>query len=171
MLQGIAFESFNLKNKMISNYLKSLFYTLFILVFDGLLTYLISKFIPATLSPTYTTVLFILGVILIFLGTSIRFWATIFFFKNKKHLIAISPTNQVLLQDGPYKFSRNPLYAGWFVMLFGYTFIFNSVSVLAFSIAFMICTHLYVVYIEEKSLEKKIGKSYNAYKQTVPRWW
>lgn len=147
--------------------LKSYAYTILNVIFFGLVTYLIS-YISIGQLPKY---LQMLGGVLLLAGVLIRVWSTTLFFKHKKQIIAINPSNQILLKEGPYKFSRNPLYIGWFFMLFGYSFIFHSLSVLVFSILFILLTHLYVFYIEEERLVKALGDQYKKYTNEVSRWW
>jgi protein-S-isoprenylcysteine O-methyltransferase Ste14 len=71
---------------------------------------------------------------------------------------------------GPYRFVRNPMYIGGFIMLIGLALCINSVSVLVFSLIWLLLAHLFVVLYEEPNLERKFGESYVQYKRSVNRW-
>jgi len=71
---------------------------------------------------------------------------------------------------GPYRFVRNPMYIGGFVMLMGFGLYRRSLAILLFAVAILVLFHLYVVFVEEPGLEARFGQSYFAYKQSVNRW-
>jgi protein-S-isoprenylcysteine O-methyltransferase Ste14 len=71
---------------------------------------------------------------------------------------------------GPYRFVRNPMYIGGFVMLMGFGLYQRSLAILLFAVAILVLFHVYVVFVEEPGLEARFGESYFAYKQTVNRW-
>ncbi len=75
-----------------------------------------------------------------------------------------------IVQEGPYRFSRNPLYLSLLLLLFG-------ISVLIVSF-WLLCTLpiLYILFLfkavkpEENYLSKKFGEEYLAYSSKVRRW-
>jgi protein-S-isoprenylcysteine O-methyltransferase Ste14 len=71
---------------------------------------------------------------------------------------------------GPYKFVRNPMYVGGFVMLMGFGLYQPSLAILFFAVVIFVLFHLYVVFIEEPGLETRFGESYFAYTESVNRW-
>jgi protein-S-isoprenylcysteine O-methyltransferase Ste14 len=71
---------------------------------------------------------------------------------------------------GPYRFVRNPMYIGGFVMLMGFGLYQRSLAILLFAVAIFVLFHLYVVFVEEPGLEARFGESYFAYKGSVNRW-
>ena len=71
---------------------------------------------------------------------------------------------------GPYKYVRNPMYLGAFLLIPGFALYRNSVSILGLWIFAIVLSHLFVVFFEEKRLEKRFGMSYLEYKKTVNRW-
>jgi protein-S-isoprenylcysteine O-methyltransferase Ste14 len=71
---------------------------------------------------------------------------------------------------GPYRFVRNPMYIGGWLMFAGLGFYVHSVSILLCSFLWFLVAHFFVIFYEEPTLEKKFGKSYLDYKKSVNRW-
>jgi len=75
-----------------------------------------------------------------------------------------------LVARGPYRYVRNPMYLGAAVVLIGFGLLYQSLSMVLFSLLFLILAHVFVIVHEEHALEKTFGKSYREYKERVPRW-
>jgi protein-S-isoprenylcysteine O-methyltransferase Ste14 len=71
---------------------------------------------------------------------------------------------------GPYRYVRNPMYIGGFLLLAGFSLYRQSVSMLVFALALLFLFHLVVVFVEEPGLEQRFGQSYLDYKRSVKRW-
>ena len=71
---------------------------------------------------------------------------------------------------GPYQFVRNPMYIGAAATLIGAGLWLRSPGILALAAAGLVMAHLFVVFVEEPSLEKRFADSYRAYKSSVRRW-
>src|SRR5262249_22296603 len=71
---------------------------------------------------------------------------------------------------GPYRYVRNPMYIGALLVLFGFGLYRQSVSIVLFSLAWILGAHLFVLFYEEPALRGKFGKSYEDYCRAVPRW-
>jgi len=73
-----------------------------------------------------------------------------------------------LITNGPFAYSRNPIYLGSFLLLIGFSLSLRS--------AFFFLPIIQMIYfnrkikIEEKLLLKKFGKEYGEYKKRVPRF-
>ncbi|MBW2641992.1 MAG: isoprenylcysteine carboxylmethyltransferase family protein, partial [Deltaproteobacteria bacterium] len=78
------------------------------------------------------------------------------------------PTRLVLL--GPYRYVRNPMYVGLFLVLIGETMLYASLFVLLYSLFLVAAAHIFVVFYEEPTLRRKFGESYEKYLRSVPRW-
>jgi protein-S-isoprenylcysteine O-methyltransferase Ste14 len=50
---------------------------------------------------------------------------------------------------GPYKFARNPMYVGGFIVLFGFGLYEHSPAILLFTLPWLILAHLFVIAYEE----------------------
>jgi protein-S-isoprenylcysteine O-methyltransferase Ste14 len=75
-----------------------------------------------------------------------------------------------LIVRGSYRFVRNPMYVGVFLIVFGEIFLFKSSTLLLFLLALFLFAHLVVVFVEEPMLKHKFGESYERYCKSVPRW-
>ncbi len=96
-------------------------------------------------------------------------WARILFDKRKTPALH-SETPKELVTDGPFKFTRNPLYVGGLTFLLG---VGISVGTLPFLIVpFIMFGLLQWVYIpwEEKLMAELFKDQYINYKKTTRRW-
>jgi protein-S-isoprenylcysteine O-methyltransferase Ste14 len=75
-----------------------------------------------------------------------------------------------LRTGGPYKLTRNPMYLSWTMALLGAGLIAGSWWLLAFVPFAMFATQLRVIANEEKFLLERFGTDYEAYLESVPRW-
>ena len=75
-----------------------------------------------------------------------------------------------LVIAGPYRFVRNPMALGFFVMLAGQALVYESWAVVVYGCAVIAVLHLYVVKIEEPDLLTRFGPAYREYQQRVARW-
>src|SRR5688572_29146062 len=75
-----------------------------------------------------------------------------------------------LVTDGPYRFTRNPMYLGMACLYVGIIFAFGLMwGLLCLPIVLLAIDRL-VVAREEPYLERAIGDEYRAYKSDVRRW-
>jgi protein-S-isoprenylcysteine O-methyltransferase Ste14 len=71
---------------------------------------------------------------------------------------------------GPYRYVRNPMYVGGFLVLVGWALYRQSPSVLLLAAAWLGLAHLLVVGYEEPTLRGTFGLDYQRYLERVPRW-
>jgi protein-S-isoprenylcysteine O-methyltransferase Ste14 len=76
----------------------------------------------------------------------------------------------VLVATGPYRISRNPMYAGLLIALGGWAL--HLGNALGFVLLPLLVVYLnrFQIGPEEKALEGKFGESFSAYKRRVRRW-
>jgi protein-S-isoprenylcysteine O-methyltransferase Ste14 len=110
-----------------------------------------------------------LGVLPILTGVLINIWCDNFF---KKVNTTIKPfqVSSYLVTEGPFKYSRNPMYLGVVLILTGVFIFLGTLTPLLVIPAFVwIITKKFVV-IEERALEGKFGDAYLEYTKRVRRW-
>ena len=109
------------------------------------------------------------GLLVLILGLSMTFYSFYLFKKNKTPILpGTKPTFVVMA--GPYKFTRNPMYVGVTMGLFGVAVYFgNILSFLSPLIMFLVLNFVYVPF-EEKLMENIFGDRYIDYKKKVRRW-
>jgi len=71
---------------------------------------------------------------------------------------------------GPYKFVRNPMYIGGFVVLLGFGLYEHSPAILLFAPLWLLLAQLLVIFYEEPHLRATFGAPYDAYCRSVRRW-
>jgi protein-S-isoprenylcysteine O-methyltransferase Ste14 len=76
----------------------------------------------------------------------------------------------VLLESGPYRFTRNPIYIGFVIFYFGLAIMLTSAWMLVLLIPVLIILQRGVVEREEAYLQAKFGAAYRKYQARVPRW-
>lgn len=92
----------------------------------------------------------------------------IFFTRHLRFLIGEEPAK--LVQGGMYRLSRNPMYIGVLLVVFGQAILFGSVRLTEYGLAVALCFHLVVVFLEEPHLRRERGPSYDEYCRQVRRW-
>ena len=76
----------------------------------------------------------------------------------------------VLVRDGPYRFTRNPMYAGMVLMLVALGLLFSVDYTLPIAPLLWLVLHVGVVLREETYLIGKFGARYQSYLDETRRW-
>ncbi|MBA4422208.1 MAG: hypothetical protein C0390_03780 [Syntrophus sp. (in: bacteria)] len=101
-------------------------------------------------------------------GALLWLWSVWRFLKTKGTPVPVNPP-PVLVTDGPYAYSRNPMLTAVFLMLAGIGILFGSVTLTFMATPiFVFVSILEFKYIEEPELEKRFGKAYREYKKKTP---
>jgi protein-S-isoprenylcysteine O-methyltransferase Ste14 len=75
-----------------------------------------------------------------------------------------------IVDTGPYRFTRNPIYLGMFLGLVGLAMAFDSLWLLAVLVPFALIIRYGVVAREEAYLERKFDDVFRRYRSRVRRW-
>lgn len=75
-----------------------------------------------------------------------------------------------LVVEGPYRFSRNPMYLGLTVGTAGVALLANNLWMLALLAPAVVVADRAVIRPEERYLERRFGDAYRAYGARVRRW-
>jgi len=109
------------------------------------------------------------GVPLIAAGFIIWAWAIRTFLRHGEHPEPRAVTRQVI-ETGPYRYSRNPMYLAFALSATGLGFVMNSIPVLI-SVPFSVAAvQALIIRPEEKYLSRKFGETYQSYRRRVRRW-
>ncbi len=106
--------------------------------------------------------LIVLGVLLMTAGVSR-------FNRAGTNVPTYRPTT-ALVTDGPYRYSRNPLYISLFLAYAGIGVVADNLWILALGVPLFLIMRYGVVAREERYLERKFGQAYLDYKAAVRRW-
>lgn len=110
-----------------------------------------------------------LGFIPVIAGVILNLWADSLF---KKLNTTVKPDQRpsVLIDYGPFKISRNPMYLGMTLMLIGAGIILGSITSFIGAIFFIAAMEYYFIPEEEKAMQETFGDEYVKYKDKVKRW-
>ena len=110
-----------------------------------------------------------LGIVLVLFGLLIDVWAWMLFRRRKTTLNPYKIPSK-LETSNLFKISRNPMYFGMDLVLWGLSIFFGSLITFIFPILFIILIEKLFIKFEEENLEKRFGKKYIDYKKKVRRW-
>lgn len=104
-------------------------------------------------------------------GVVIEAWSVWLFFKARTTVNPLKPQkSKVLVANGMYRFTRNPMYLGMLMLLIGWAFwVGNPVGVPMLFVFVWYLTE-FQIKPEEQVLSDKFGDQYVEYKQRVRRW-
>ena len=120
-------------------------------------------FMPAALPAGW------IGVAVFAVALVLLAWAIAAITRAGSNVPTSKPTTTIV-DTGPYRFTRNPIYLGMFLGLVGLALAFDSLWLLALLVAFALVIHYRVVVREEAYLERKFGDVYRRYSSRVRRW-
>lgn len=109
------------------------------------------------------------GIVLIVLGVALGGWAL-----GRFRRAGTSPIPRVpvaaFVPDGPYRFTRNPMYVGFGLVFLGGALWVNSLWLLVLLVVALFVVQQTAILREERYLERKFGVAYTEYKARVRRW-
>jgi protein-S-isoprenylcysteine O-methyltransferase Ste14 len=109
------------------------------------------------------------GIVLMGLALCLIAWAAFLFRRAGTRIRPFLPSTALVL-EGPYKFTRNPMYLGMAGVLLGAGVYMGSITPFVVIPAFMaLITERFIV-PEEAKLEAAFGGQYLEYKKRVRRW-
>lgn len=111
----------------------------------------------------------LIGIIPVIAGAVLNIWADGIFRKQKT---TVKPDQKptILIDYGPFKISRNPMYLGMALMLIGAGVLLGSVTSFIGAIIFIAAMEIYFIPDEEKAMRETFGENFEQYKRRVRRW-
>jgi len=116
-----------------------------------------------------TTPRLLLGAGILVAGGALLAWATGRFAKAGTNVPTDLPAT-ILVTDGPYRLSRNPIYVALTLIYIGLAASAASAWGLVLLVPLLITMRYGVIAREEAYLAKKFGDTYLTYKTSVRRW-
>lgn len=139
----------------------------FFLLFCFLLTWAANHFCPWPLPDfplrrPFGLLIFLMGL------SSVVFHARLL----RREGTAVEPwrPSNVLVRKGWYRFSRNPIYLGFHIGLFGVGLAVGTFWVIPAAVLLFLFLRLYVIAREEAYLLRRFGDDYRIFQTQVPRW-
>jgi protein-S-isoprenylcysteine O-methyltransferase Ste14 len=111
-----------------------------------------------------------LGLIPVVAGLGLLLWCVREFYVAGRGTLAPWAPPRELVQTGPYRFSRNPMYIAVLLLVCGWAWGFRSWTLVLYAVAVVFAFQLRVVFYEEPWLDRTHGEKWVLYKAHVPRW-
>lgn len=135
----------------------------------GVIMWLLNRYVPV--ASIIETPWNRAGIAIIVAAASLDIWSLFLFLKKHTTPNPMKPENTSgIVTTGLYKISRNPMYVGLLIILFGYAIWLGVLTpFLMLPVFYYLITELQIK-PEERMLEKKFGEEYLNYKNRVRRW-
>ena len=109
------------------------------------------------------------GIVLIAAAICLMASALVLFRRTGQHPRPWKPTPE-LIPNGPYRFSRNPMYVAMTLFVLGLGIALNDLWVSLSAPVSLLAVHFIAVLPEERYLAEKFGESYRSYVARVRRY-
>ena len=110
----------------------------------------------------------LVGAMLVFIAAALRTWAAAYLRTSIVHDTA--QHSEALVADGPFRYTRNPLYLASIPMAAGIGALASRTGFVFLVLANWIFVYR-LIFREEEALLQSQGESYRAYLDAVPRFW
>ncbi len=109
------------------------------------------------------------GYLLALIGIALPIWGAQIFKKRKTNILPYRNPDQIVT-EGPFKFSRNPMYLGMLLILLGATVKLGILEGLLFVGLFFTIANWWYIPFEEERMKETFGESFEDYRTRVRRW-
>jgi protein-S-isoprenylcysteine O-methyltransferase Ste14 len=111
-----------------------------------------------------------LGVILVFAGVALPLWAVLLFRRTGSTLMPHATKHEHLVVDGPYHFTRNPMYLGMTLVALGIAVWNGAWPMFLAPIGAIVTFSLVHIPYEEAAMRREFGGAFDDYARRVRRW-
>jgi protein-S-isoprenylcysteine O-methyltransferase Ste14 len=134
------------------------------------LGFLLHRSLPLPIVPAAgRLVIAIVGWVLVALWAILFFPALLLFHRARTGVMPHHPATTIV-ERGPYRWTRNPMYVGMTILSAGVACVFNVLWALLLLPLAVLIIDRYIVAREERYLERTFGDAYRAYQLRVRRW-
>ena len=109
------------------------------------------------------------GIALIGAGVGMAIWGARTFREAGTDISPHQPAS-TLVEEGPYQFTRNPIYIGMTAVYSGITLLLNNLWGFLLLPGVLTVVQRGVIEREEAYLRARFGDAYDAYTERIPRW-
>ena len=110
------------------------------------------------------------GLPLIFAGILLSMTGSRLFRKLDTNIMTFGEPN-ILVTEGVFKYSRNPMYLGFVIALLGIVLLMGAaIPLLLLVLLFFVISDRWYITFEERMMIEKFGPEYKAYCRRVRRW-
>ncbi len=97
-------------------------------------------------------------------------WGRLTFAKAGTEIMPASKENAKLVTNGPFNYSRNPMYLGLMLVSIGIAFSFGTIPYFMASVLLFWLIRVRFIPFEEAKMERQYGQAFRDYKTAVRRW-
>ena len=112
----------------------------------------------------------VIAAIVLGLGTLLLLWCVREFYVAGRGTLAPWAPPRHLVSSGPKRWSRNPMYHGVITLLVGWCVLFDSRTLLIYTLAVTCAVHIRVLVAEEPWAARTFGAEWERYRRRCPRW-
>ncbi len=104
-------------------------------------------------------------------GLALEVWALLHFRRARTTISPLTPHKaSVIVRDGPYRFTRNPMYLGMAIQLVAICLYLGNPLTLAGLAFFIAWITRFQILPEERAIAARFGEPYALYRRAVRRW-
>jgi protein-S-isoprenylcysteine O-methyltransferase Ste14 len=111
----------------------------------------------------------IVGIAMLASGFFLTGWGLAVFHRAGTPVLPVRSA-RVMVTEGPFRFSRNPMYLGLTVAYVGLSLLMNQAWPIVLLPLVLIALTIFVIEREERHLARVFGGDYDAYRARVRRW-
>jgi len=132
--------------------------------------YLLDRVLPMPLvGPQRRIASLVAGVVIAAAGIVLAGWAARTFRRAQTPVNPFQPST-ALVREGPFRFSRNPMYVGMSILSVGLGLVVNSFWPILFLPVSLVVVYATVIRREESYLSTRFGAAYDDYRRHVRRF-
>jgi len=111
-----------------------------------------------------------LAVVVALAGIALGVWGERTFHTLRTEVLPASATNKLVVTTGPFRFTRNPMYAGVVLIALGIAIYVGTLPFYAVPpLVFLLCNYVFIPF-EEAKMQAQHGNLYTDYLHRVRRW-
>lgn len=145
----------------------------FVFVATYVIGWLLERYVahswPPAISRAAMQTVDVLGVVFILAGLALAFWGIVTFNRLRTAVYPNRDASTLVIQ-GPYRYSRNPMYSGMTMAYVGVSWLSRLLWPIWLLPLALGALYLLVIRKEERHLTETFGDQYRAYQAKVGRW-
>lgn len=110
-----------------------------------------------------------IGYALVIAGIALPVWSAQIFKRVETNIIPYKSPDKIVT-EGPFRFSRNPMYLGMLTVLIGVAGILGAAENYAFALLYFAVANWWYIPFEEMKMHKVFGDAFDDYRTRVRRW-
>lgn len=110
------------------------------------------------------------GVLAIATGLTVAVWCATTLVRAGRGTPVPTDPPELLVAEGPYARSRNPMYLAYLAILVGEALLLGDAALFLYVAVVASSAQLWLLLVEEPGLRRRFGEAFRDYARRVPRW-